>query len=84
MNKYQIDGFSIEVPKGLYEVLMSHKLTQQEKEDSVHMFSWPTRHLNSKGELMGVTDGELSEEDGELIIEALRDGRIPGAVELKP
>lgn len=63
------------ISKGLYEVITSKRLTLEQKIDAVDKFSWPIRHLD--GEHEGTVElGELTKEDSQLIIQALKDGNI--------
>ncbi len=63
------------ITKGLYEVLVSDRLTLEQKIQSVEAFALPIHHLDGEHEGM-IEAPAIAEEDASLIVEALRDGRV--------
>lgn len=62
------------IPKGLYEVITSDKITLKQKEDSIRMFAEPIYDLNDNT----VEQPAICKEDAELIILALNQGGVRG------
>lgn len=61
------------VSKGLYEVVTSSRISLDDKLEAIPRFALPTRHLD--GEHRGLIEpGEITEEDAQLICEALKNG----------
>lgn len=65
----------MKISKGLYEVITSERLTLEQKLEAIPRFSWPIHHLD--GELKGwIEPGQITEEDANLICEALKNGNV--------
>lgn len=63
------------IPKGLYEVITSPRLSLDEKLETIPRFTWPIVHIEWDG-ARWEEPGAITEEDAALICEALKDGRI--------
>lgn len=63
------------ISKGLYETLTSKKITLEQKIEAVRFFAYPIHHLDGENE--GLTEpGEITTEDAELLVEALKTGNF--------
>jgi hypothetical protein len=65
----------VNVSMGLYEVIVSERLTLEQKIEAIPRFAYPIHHLDGS-DIGLIEQGEITEEDANLISEALRNGDV--------
>lgn len=64
----------INIPKGLYEVITSDRITLKEKSEAIRLFAEDVVNLDADPPY--VEEAPITKEDAELIIEALEQGNL--------